>query len=53
MADQPYRVTFKALPIIVHAKDEKQAIEIAIEYLRQPESNRIKVELHSTFKVPQ
>ena len=53
MADRPYRVIFKALPIIVHAKDEKQAIEIAIEYLRQADSGRITVEPHSTCELPQ
>lgn len=46
MADRPYRITFKAQPIIVHARDEKQAIDIAIEYLRQPETSRIHVELN-------
>lgn len=46
MADSPYRVTFSAKPIIVHARDEKQAIDIAIEYLRQPETSRIQVELN-------
>jgi 1,2-phenylacetyl-CoA epoxidase PaaB subunit len=44
MPDRPYRVTFSAKPIIVHARDEKQALEIALEYLRQPESDRIRVE---------
>ena len=44
MADTAYQVTFSAKPIRVHARDEKQAVEIAIEYLRQPESSRIKVE---------
>lgn len=44
MADRPYRVTFIAKPIIVHAPSEKRAIDIAIEYLRQPEANRIVVE---------
>ena len=45
MADRPYHVTFKASPILVHAKDEKTAIAIAIEYLRQPDTNRIHVAL--------
>ncbi len=45
MADRPYHVTFVAKPILVHARDEKQAAEIAIEYLRQAETKRILVEL--------
>ena len=41
MGDRPWEIFFSAKPIIVHATDEKKAIEIAIEYLRQPEANRI------------
>jgi len=36
MADRPYRITFSPLPIILHASSEKQALEICVEYLRQP-----------------
>lgn len=42
--DKLYRITFVAKPIAVHAPNEKRAIDIALEYLRQPESNRIVVE---------
>jgi len=42
--DYLFRVIFKASPIIVHAPDEKQAIEVAIKYLRQPGTGRIVVE---------
>lgn len=44
MADIPYRISFVAKAIIVHAPNPKRAIDIAIEYLRQPESDRIVVE---------
>lgn len=44
MADKLYRVAFVAKPIAVHAPNEKRAIDIAIEYLRQPDSGRIVVE---------
>lgn len=44
MADKLYRVAFVAKPIAVHAPNEKRAIDVAIEYLRQPESGRIVVE---------
>lgn len=50
MADRPYRVIFHAQPIIVHAPNAKRAIDIAIEYLRQPESNRITVEEHDGLR---
>ena len=43
--DKPFRVTFIAKPIVVHAPTEKRAIDIAIEYLRQPDTDRIRVEL--------
>lgn len=45
MADRPYRIIFTAKPIIVHAPNEQQAIEVAIKYLRQPETARIYVEV--------
>ena len=44
MADKLYRVMFVAKPIAVHAPHEKRAIDIALEYLRQPDSGRIVVE---------
>lgn len=52
MADRPFRVTFNAKPIVVHARDEKQAVLVAIEYLRQPETSRIHVEPDMPFEVP-
>jgi hypothetical protein len=44
--DHLFSIKFSAKPIIVHAKDAKQAVEIAIEYLRQPgdPNNRITIE---------
>ena len=48
MSDRPYRVTFIAKPIIVHAPSEKVAVDIALEYLRQPDSDRITVEPNDT-----
>jgi hypothetical protein len=44
MSDRPYRIAFIAKPIVVRACDEKQAIEVAIKYLLQPDSDRIRVE---------
>jgi hypothetical protein len=44
MADKCYRVIFNAQPIVVHASSAKQAVDVAIEYLRQPETSRIVVE---------
>jgi glycyl-tRNA synthetase beta subunit len=44
MADRLYRVSFIAKPIAVHAKDATQAIERALDYARQPGTNRIVVE---------
>jgi hypothetical protein len=48
MPDCMYRVTFTAKPIVVHAPTPERAIEIAIEYLRQPDSKRIAVEHANT-----
>lgn len=42
--DRPYRVSFVAKPIVVHASSPQRAREIAIEYLRQPETKRIVIE---------
>lgn len=44
MDDPFFRVTWKAGQIIVHAKDNKQAIDVAMEYIRQPATSRITVE---------
>jgi hypothetical protein len=42
--DRLFSIKFSAKPIVVHARDEKQALELAFEYLRQRESNRITIE---------
>lgn len=44
MADRLYRVSFIAKPIAVHAQNAEQAIERAIEYARQPGTQRIVVD---------
>ena len=44
MGDKIYRVMFVAKPIAVHAPNEKRAIDVAIEYLRQAGTGRIIVE---------
>jgi hypothetical protein len=44
VADKLYRISFHAKPITVHAPNEKRAIDVALEYLRQPETQRIVVE---------
>jgi hypothetical protein len=42
--DRPYRVTWNAGAIVVHAPEEKRAVDIMVEYLRQAGTNRIIVE---------
>lgn len=43
--DRPYRVSVGPVaPIVVHAASSAQAVEIFLEYLRQPKSGRIIVE---------
>jgi len=44
VSDKIYRVMFVAKPITVHAPNDKRAIDIAIEYLRQAGTGRIIVE---------
>lgn len=41
MDDPVWDVAFISEPIRVHARDGVQAREVAIEYLRQPETKRI------------
>jgi len=49
-SDKYYRVLFVSKPIAVHAPNEKRAIDIALEYLRQPDSGRIVVEPIDGFR---
>jgi len=42
--DTLFRVSFNAKPIIVHAKDAKEAVAIAWKYAQQPDTRRITVE---------
>lgn len=41
MDDPEWYVVFNSEPIRVHARDSKQAVEVAIEFMRQPETTRI------------
>jgi hypothetical protein len=42
--DKPHRVTWKAGTIVVHTSNYKSAIDVALEYLRQPDTDRMLVE---------
>jgi hypothetical protein len=42
--DKPLRVTWMAGQIIVHAPSHARAIDVALEYIRQPQTSRILVE---------
>jgi hypothetical protein len=46
-SDLKFRVRWQAGEIVVHAKDEKAAINVGIEYLRVIEARRIIAELCS------
>lgn len=43
-SDRAFRVRWSAGEIIVHGRDPKAAINVALEYLRVPEANRITAE---------
>jgi hypothetical protein len=45
MADRLYNVSWHPGTIKVHAGSAKEAIQIATEYIIQPEANRITAEL--------
>ena len=42
MGDRLFSVEWPAGKVLLHAKDEKRAIEVALQYLSQPEAKRIK-----------
>jgi hypothetical protein len=43
MADKLYRVSWSPGMLLLHAKDEARAIELALEYLRAPGAKRVTV----------
>jgi len=45
VADRLFRVVWKAGEITLHASSQKQALLKAMEYIAQPEANRIAAEL--------
>jgi hypothetical protein len=47
-SDKPFRVTWKAGQLVVHAATPQRAIEIAIEYLRVPGSGRLSAQFEAT-----
>jgi hypothetical protein len=40
-SDKPFRVTWKAGEIVVHAATPQRALEIAVEYLRVADAGRL------------
>lgn len=49
--DKLFSIKFSAKPIVVHARDAKQAVEIAIEYLRQPGDPNCRITVEPTETV--
>jgi hypothetical protein len=51
MNDRLFSIKFSARPIVVHAKDAKQAIELAIQYLRQHGDPNCRITVEPTESV--
>lgn len=44
MADKLMKVSWNGGSIVIHVPSHKRAIDVALEYIRQPEANRFTVE---------